>query len=85
MSTATPAAPATTVVVADELRKTYSISRPPREVLRGVSLQVERGEFVALMGPSGCGKSTLLHILGGLEPPDAGTVTRRGPVAVQPR
>ena len=78
MSTASPAAPVTTVVVADELRKTYSISRPPREVLRGVSLQVDRGEFVALMGPSGCGKSTLLHILGGLEPPDAGTVTIEG-------
>jgi putative ABC transport system ATP-binding protein len=68
----------TTVVVADELRKTYSISRPPREVLRGVSLEVTRGEFVALMGPSGCGKSTLLHILGGLEPPDSGTVSVEG-------
>jgi len=68
----------TTVVVADDLRKTYSISRPPREVLRGVSLEVARGEFVALMGPSGCGKSTLLHILGGLEPPDAGSVTIEG-------
>jgi putative ABC transport system ATP-binding protein len=79
MSTASPAAPvATTVVVADQLRKTYSISRPPREVLRGVSLEVTRGEFVALMGPSGCGKSTLLHILGGLEPPDAGTVSVEG-------
>ncbi len=43
-----------------------------------MSLHVERGEFVALMGPSGCGKSTLLHILGGLEPPDAGTVTIEG-------
>ncbi len=79
MSTASPAAPvSTTVVVADELRKTYSISRPPREVLRGVSLEVTRGEFVALMGPSGCGKSTLLHILGGLEPPDSGTVSVEG-------
>ncbi len=78
MSIASPAAPATTVVVAEQLRKTYSISRPPREVLRGVSMQVERGEFVALMGPSGCGKSTLLHILGGLEPPDGGTVTIDG-------
>ncbi len=73
------AAPAATVVVAaDDLHKSYSISRPPREVLRGVSLEVTRGEFVALMGPSGCGKSTLLHILGGLEPPDAGSVSVEG-------
>ncbi|HEV7677712.1 MAG TPA: ABC transporter ATP-binding protein [Candidatus Dormibacteraeota bacterium] len=66
------------VVVADALRKTFHISRPPREVLHGVSLSVARGEFVALMGPSGCGKSTLLHILGGLEPPDTGTVWVEG-------
>jgi putative ABC transport system ATP-binding protein len=62
------------VVAGESLRKTFRISRPPQEVLRGVSLQVRRGEFVALMGPSGCGKSTLLHVLGGLEPPDHGRV-----------
>jgi len=65
------------VVVAESIHKTYRVSRPPREVLRGVSLRVHDGEFVALMGPSGCGKSTLLHILGGLEPADAGTVRIR--------
>jgi putative ABC transport system ATP-binding protein len=69
-----PAPAATAVVVATDLCKTYSISRPPRDVLRGVSLEVQRGEFVALMGPSGCGKSTLLHVLGGIEPPDSGVV-----------
>jgi putative ABC transport system ATP-binding protein len=62
------------VVAGDSLHKAFRISRPPQEVLRNVSLEVRRGEFVALMGPSGCGKSTLLHVLGGLEPPDKGRV-----------
>ncbi|MFN2451609.1 MAG: ABC transporter ATP-binding protein [Candidatus Dormibacteria bacterium] len=66
------------VLVAEGLHKTYSISRPPREVLHGVDLSIARGEFVALMGPSGCGKSTLLHCLGGLEPPDSGSVRVEG-------
>ena len=74
----TPAPAGTAVVVASDLCKTYSISRPPRDVLRGVSIEIDRGEFVALMGPSGCGKSTLMHILGGLEPPDSGTVAVDG-------
>jgi putative ABC transport system ATP-binding protein len=39
---------------------------------------VESGDFIAIMGPSGCGKSTLLHTLGGLEPPDQGSVTIQG-------
>jgi putative ABC transport system ATP-binding protein len=63
-----------TALVALDLRKTFHISRPPNQVLKGVSLSVARGEFIAIMGPSGCGKSTLLHVLGGLESPDEGTV-----------
>ena len=66
------------MLVAENLHKSFRISHPPRDVLRGVSLTVGRGELVALMGPSGCGKSTLLHILGGLEPPDSGRVQIEG-------
>ena len=62
------------VLILEDVRKTYRISRPPRVVLDGVSLTVRRGEFVAIMGPSGSGKSTLLHVLGGLEPPNSGVV-----------
>jgi ABC-type lipoprotein export system ATPase subunit len=56
------------------LRKTYVLGRRSIEVLRGVDLTVERGEFVALRGASGAGKSTLLHLLGGLDLPNAGDI-----------
>ncbi|MDO4839549.1 MAG: ATP-binding cassette domain-containing protein [Desulfovibrionaceae bacterium] len=59
------------VIVARDLRKRYAGFAP---VLRGVNLEVEPGELVAIMGPSGCGKSTMLHVLGMLHAPDSGTV-----------
>ena len=48
------------------------------EVLRGLSIQVNRGELACIIGPSGCGKSTLMHILGTLDVPDQGIVEMQG-------
>lgn len=63
----------------DDLRKAYNHGKPNEvQVLRGISLQVARGEVVALVAPSGAGKSTLLHIAGLLDTPDTGTVAIGG-------
>jgi len=56
------------------LVKSYPVGRGRLEVLRGLDLQVARGEMLAVVGASGVGKSTLLHVLGGLDVFDAGTV-----------
>lgn len=62
------------ILSARALTKTYTMGKRSLEVLRGVSLDVARGEFIALRGASGAGKSTLLHLFGGLDTPNAGEV-----------
>jgi lipoprotein-releasing system ATP-binding protein len=56
------------------LKKTYVVGRRSLDVLRGVDVDIARGDFVALRGASGTGKSTLLHLIGGLDKPNAGEI-----------
>jgi lipoprotein-releasing system ATP-binding protein len=60
------------------LTKTISTPTHRVEILKGIDLEIPRGQFAAVMGPSGSGKSTLLYMLGALEPPSSGTVTLKG-------
>jgi putative ABC transport system ATP-binding protein len=67
-----------TILKAENLEKVYRVGSVDVPALRGVSLEVEEGEFLAIMGPSGCGKSTLLHLLGGLLTPTRGRIVIDG-------
>jgi putative ABC transport system ATP-binding protein len=67
-----------TVIQVRGLCKVYRVGDVDVHALRGVDLEVKRGEFVAIVGPSGSGKSTMFHILGGLTPPTSGTVYLNG-------
>ncbi len=66
------------VLEAKKIRKQYKMGAHEVHALAGIELQVEKGEFIAIMGPSGSGKSTLLHLLGGLDVPTEGHIILAG-------
>ncbi|WP_439623033.1 ABC transporter ATP-binding protein [Gemmata sp.] len=74
-------------LVATAVSKDYPTRSGPLSVLRGVNLELSRGEALAVMGPSGSGKSTFLHMLGTLDRPTAGSITLEGtdPFALRER
>jgi putative ABC transport system ATP-binding protein len=63
---------------ADKVTRLYRVGEAQVAAVAGVSLTLERGDFVALVGPSGCGKSTLLHVCGAMDRPTSGVVTLEG-------
>jgi putative ABC transport system ATP-binding protein len=72
--TSPPAEGAGRIIRCRGVTKTYRSGARETRALRGLDLDVDRGEWLAVMGPSGCGKSTLLHLLGGLDLVDEGSV-----------
>jgi putative ABC transport system ATP-binding protein len=68
----------TPIIHLEDIRKSYFMGKQAILVLRGISLDIQKNEYVALMGPSGSGKSTLMNILGCLDSPTAGTYILNG-------
>ena len=66
------------VIHLEEIKKNYIMGRQELQVLKGISLDIQRNEYVALMGPSGSGKSTLMNILGCLDSPSSGQYILNG-------
>src|SRR5262249_40886475 len=70
--------PDDSLIEARDVHKSYTIGKRTLQVLRGVNLRMNRGDFLALRGASGAGKSTLLHLLGGLDAPNVGEIRFSG-------
>ena len=68
----------TPIIHLEDIRKSYFMGKQAISVLKGISLEIQKNEYVALMGPSGSGKSTLMNILGCLDSPTAGTYILNG-------
>lgn len=66
------------MIQVQDIRKSYQMGEHTVDVLKGISLKIDRGDFVAIMGPSGSGKSTLMHILGLLDVPTSGSYNLNG-------
>ena len=65
-------------LVIKQIKKSFGVGDSRVEVLNGIDLEIERGEFCVLLGPSGSGKSTLLNIIGGIDGADSGSITIDG-------
>lgn len=62
----------------NDIRKSYGSGESKVEVLKGINIGIEKGEFCVLLGPSGSGKSTLLNIIGGIDDADSGYISIDG-------
>jgi putative ABC transport system ATP-binding protein len=78
MSASTEAEGGPPLILCRDLVKSYMLGEQPLQVLKGVSFEIRRGEFVAIMGPSGSGKSTLLNLVGALDTPSGGQLVIDG-------
>ena len=61
-----------------DVRKSYMMGKSPLQVLKGVNIDIQRGEFVSIMGPSGSGKSTMMNLIGLLDRPTSGEIEING-------